>query len=95
MSSSCSFIWVRCHLRQMAAYLLLCLEECRALHEHVTSRACWPHGAGTMRLQLENKGDYGNAYTNFGNVVVAFAFITIPIIGWLLDKKVGACTLLP
>lgn len=48
-----------------------------------------------MRLQLENKGDYGNAYTNFGNVVIAFAFITIPIIGWLLDKKVGACTLSP
>lgn len=42
---------------------------------------------GTQRLQLDYKGDYNNAYSNFGNVVVAFAFVTIPIIGWLLDKK--------
>jgi hypothetical protein len=42
---------------------------------------------GTQRLQLDYKGDWNNAYANFGNVVVAFAFIAIPIIGWLLDKK--------
>ena len=48
---------------------------------------------GTMRLQLEYKGDSDNAYSNFGNVVVAFAFLTIPVIGWLLDKKGYAITL--
>lgn len=42
---------------------------------------------GTQRLQLEYKGDSSNWYANFGNVVVAFAFVTIPVIGWLLDKK--------
>jgi hypothetical protein len=43
---------------------------------------------GTTRLQLEAKGDTNNAYSNFGNVVVAFAFLAIPLIGWLLDTKV-------
>ncbi|KDD76078.1 hypothetical protein H632_c366p1 [Helicosporidium sp. ATCC 50920] len=42
---------------------------------------------GSMRLQLANKGPSSNAYSNFGNVIVAFAFVTIPIIGWMLDKK--------
>lgn len=42
---------------------------------------------GTQRLQLESKGDENNSYSNFGNVVVAFAFLPIPIIGWLLDRK--------
>ncbi|GAB4813661.1 hypothetical protein N2152v2_000707 [Parachlorella kessleri] len=42
---------------------------------------------GTMRLQLEDKGDNDHTLTNFGNIVVAFAFVTIPVIGWLLDKK--------
>jgi MFS family permease len=42
---------------------------------------------GTQRLQLDYKGDYNNAYANFGNVVVAFAFVAVPVIGWLLDKK--------
>lgn len=41
-------------------------------------------------MQLSNKGDKGQ-YTDFANIVVAFAFLTIPIIGWLLDKKVKAC----
>ena len=41
-----------------------------------------------MRLQLEDKGDNDHTLTNFGNIVVAFAFVTIPVIGWLLDKKV-------
>jgi MFS family permease len=48
---------------------------------------------GTMRIQLLDKGDIDNAYTNYGNVVVAFAFLTIPIVGWLLDKKGYAITL--
>lgn len=43
---------------------------------------------GTMRLQLSNKGSNAETYSNFGNVVVAFAFLLIPVIGWLLDKKV-------
>ena len=44
--------------------------------------------AGTTRLQLQRKGDSGE-YTDFANIVVAFAFLTIPVIGWLLDKKVN------
>lgn len=58
----------------------------------------WPEPAvGTMRLQLEQKGDDNHSVINFGNIIVAFAFVTIPLIGWLLDKKVrmawldGAC----
>ena len=47
--------------------------------------------AGTTRLQLEHKGDDSHAYIDFANVVVAFAFLTIPVIGWLLDKKARAC----
>lgn len=43
--------------------------------------------AGTTRLQLSNKGDNGQ-YTDFANIIVAFAFLSIPVIGWLLDKKV-------
>ncbi len=42
---------------------------------------------GTQRLQLDYKGDSNNAFSNFGNVVVAFAFVAIPLIAWLLDKK--------
>lgn len=48
---------------------------------------------GTMRLQLANKGSNAEAYSNFGNVVVAFAFLLIPVIGWLLDKKGYGATL--
>lgn len=44
--------------------------------------------AGTTRLQLENKGDSRHQYIDFANIIVAFAFLTIPLIGWLLDKKV-------
>ena len=46
-----------------------------------------PASSGTTRNQLAAKGDQGQ-YTDFANIVVAFAFILIPIIGWLLDKKV-------
>ncbi|RMZ52921.1 hypothetical protein APUTEX25_001040, partial [Auxenochlorella protothecoides] len=48
---------------------------------------------GTMRLQLSNKGSNAETYSNFGNVVVAFAFLLIPVIGWLLDKKGYGSTL--
>ena len=43
--------------------------------------------AGTLRVQLENKGDTGQM-TDFANIIVAFAFFAVPVIGWLLDKKV-------
>jgi len=48
---------------------------------------------GTQRLQLEHKGDEGHAYASYGQVVVAFAGFTIPIIAWLLDKKGYGVTL--
>jgi MFS family permease len=48
---------------------------------------------GTQRLQLDYKGDDDNAYSNFGNVIVAFAFVVIPVIAWLLDKKGYGLTL--
>lgn len=47
---------------------------------------------GTTRLQLSGKGDLGQ-YTDFANIVVAFAFLIIPVIGWLLDKKGYGITL--
>lgn len=43
--------------------------------------------AGTTRLQLKDKGDNGQM-TDFANIIVAFAFLGVPVIGWLLDKKV-------
>lgn len=46
-----------------------------------------------MRLQLSHKGNNAETYSNFGNVVVAFAFLLIPVIGWLLDKKGYGATL--
>jgi hypothetical protein len=48
---------------------------------------------GTQRLQLDYKGDAAHNYSNMGNIVVAFAFIAIPVIGWLLDKKGYGVTL--
>ena len=42
---------------------------------------------GTQRLQLDYKGDFDNYYSNFGNVVVALAFMFIPLIAYLLDQK--------
>ena len=47
---------------------------------------------GTTRLQLARKGDDGS-YVDFANIVVAFAFLAIPVIGWLLDKKGYGVTL--
>ncbi|KAL4854004.1 Large neutral amino acids transporter small subunit 3 [Chlorella vulgaris] len=47
---------------------------------------------GTTRLQLEKKGDDGQ-YTDFANIIVAFACLGIPTIGWLLDKKGYGTTL--
>ena len=54
---------------------------------------CQQFYLGTQRLQLEYKGDDQHAYAEFGNVVIAFAFVTIPLIGWLLDKKGYGITL--
>ena len=48
---------------------------------------------GTTRLQLEHKGDAGHVVTNIANVVPAFGFIGIPVIGWLLDSKGYGVTL--
>ena len=48
---------------------------------------------GTQRLQLEHKGDEGHAYASYGQIVVAFAGFTIPVIAWLLDKKGYGVTL--
>jgi len=48
---------------------------------------------GTQRLQLESRGDDSHAYAEFGNIIVAFAGFTIPIIAWLLDKKGYGITL--
>lgn len=47
---------------------------------------------GTLRVQLENKGDTGQM-TDFANIIVAFAFFAVPVIGWLLDKKGYGITL--
>jgi hypothetical protein len=43
---------------------------------------------GTTRLQLEHKGDAAHVVTDLANIVPAFGFVGIPIIGWLLDKQV-------
>lgn len=48
---------------------------------------------GTTRLQLEHKGDAAHVVTNIANVVPAFGFVGIPVIGWLLDKKGYGVTL--
>lgn len=45
---------------------------------------------GTTRLQIGYKAggvDAASGYVDFANIVVAFACVTIPVIGWLLDKK--------
>lgn len=42
---------------------------------------------GTARLQLEHKGDSNHTFTAMANIVPAFGFLGIPVIGWLLDKK--------
>lgn len=48
---------------------------------------------GTTRLQLEHKGGEGHIVTAIANVVPAFGFIGIPIIGWLLDRMGYGVTL--
>ncbi len=48
---------------------------------------------GTTRLQLEHKGDVNHVFTNLANIVPAFGFIGIPVIGWLLDNKGYGITL--
>lgn len=48
---------------------------------------------GTTRLQLEHKGDANHVFTNLANIVPAFGFVGIPVIGWLLDNKGYGITL--
>ena len=54
---------------------------------------CGQFYLGTTRLQLEQKGDSGLKVTGVANVVPAFGFLGIPIIGWLLDTKGYGITL--
>lgn len=48
---------------------------------------------GTIRLQLEHKGDDHHTFTGIANIVPAFGFLGIPVIGWLLDTKGFGITL--
>lgn len=48
---------------------------------------------GTTRLQLEQKGDIHLRVTGIANIVPAFGFLGIPVIGWLLDTKGYGITL--
>lgn len=48
---------------------------------------------GTTRLQLEHKGGPDHIVTSIANVVPAFGFIGIPVIGWLLDRMGYGITL--
>ena len=48
---------------------------------------------GTIRLQLEHKGDDNHTFTGIANIVPAFGFLGIPVIGWLLDTKGFGITL--
>ena len=48
---------------------------------------------GTTRLQLEHKGGADHVVTSIANVVPAFGFIGIPVIGWLLDRMGYGITL--
>jgi hypothetical protein len=54
---------------------------------------CLQFYLGTTRLQLEHKGDVNHVFTNIANIVPAFGFIGIPVIGWLLDNKGYGITL--
>eukprot|EP01026_Neomeris_dumetosa_P012396 TRINITY_DN14322_c0_g2_i2.p2 TRINITY_DN14322_c0_g2~~TRINITY_DN14322_c0_g2_i2.p2 ORF type:complete len:203 (-),score=5.16 TRINITY_DN14322_c0_g2_i2:353-925(-) len=40
---------------------------------------------GTVRYQLEEKGDHDHFYTDLTGPMQALGFIGVPIIGWLLD----------
>lgn len=46
--------------------------------------------AGTTRLQLQHKGDTNYTYTDLANILPCAGILTLPIVSWLLDKKVGA-----
>ena len=46
--------------------------------------------AGTTRLQLEHKGDYDHTYTDLANILPCAGILGLPLISWLLDKKVVA-----
>lgn len=57
------------------------------------SQWCAQFYLGTARLQLEQKGDDRHRFTAMANIVPAFGFLGIPVIGWLLDKKGYGITL--
>ena len=44
--------------------------------------------AGTARLQLQHKGDDNHTYTDLANILPCAGILGLPIISWLLDKKV-------
>jgi hypothetical protein len=46
------------------------------------------HNAGTARLQLQHKGDDNHTYTDLANILPCAGILGLPIISWLLDKKV-------
>lgn len=43
---------------------------------------------GTLRLQLEHKGDEKHVYTDLANILPCLGILGLPIVSWLLDKKV-------
>lgn len=62
--------------------------------DHADARQCvLQFYLGTTRLQLEQKGDIHLRVTGIANIVPAFGFLGIPVIGWLLDTKGYGITL--
>ena len=59
-------------------------------HLSITRTCAAQFYLGTTRLQLEHKGDSAHVVTDIANIVPAFGFVGIPIIGWLLDKQARA-----
>ena len=49
---------------------------------------CWLSQTGTARLQLQHKGDDNHTYTDLANILPCAGILGLPIISWLLDKKV-------
>lgn len=48
---------------------------------------------GTLRLQLEHKGDANHTYTDLANILPCLGILGLPIVSWLLDKKGYGITL--
>lgn len=49
---------------------------------------CRASPTGTARLQLQHKGDDDHTYTDLANILPCAGILGLPIISWLLDKKV-------